>query len=214
MSTGTAGIKTLYFRYDRQLLPDAERSDVVCYDGTRSLSPAHGTVLPATIVEPYFERSWERFCGHFQTPPATATPHGCATVSTSGAAIAFDIFKAFAEHGQTHMRALFAFVMNRLLPEPLIKSDMPSHVELTVTSQRNRAIVHVLSYAPQRRTPKLDIVEEATPVVNRRISLRLQHAPKSAHRQPGGETMEFKYSDGYATVSLTSDAGHDLIVFE
>jgi hypothetical protein len=214
MSAGTPGIKTLYFRYNRELLSDAERSDVVCYDGTQCLTPTHGAVLPATVVEPYFERSWEKFCGHFQTPPATPTRYGCATVATSGAAIAFDIFKAFAEHGQTHMRRLFAFVMHRLLPDPIIQSDMPSHVELTVAKQPNRTIVHVLSYAPQRRTPKLDIVEEATPLVNRAISLRLPDAPKGVHRQPVGEALEFKYADGYATVSLSSDAGHDLIVFE
>jgi hypothetical protein len=208
------GMKVVYFRYDRTTLLTAERSDVVCYDGTASLLPARGAIMPAFIVESYFERSWDRFSGHGQTPPAKLLKGGPVTVTTQAAAFGFDVFKAFAEHGQEHLKRLFAFVIRTLLPDPIIRCEMPSHAELSVTQQHGRSIVHILSYAPQRRTPLLEIVEEATPLVNRKISLKLSSPPKSVTRQPSGEPMNFEYAGGYASVLLTSDAGHDLLVFE
>jgi hypothetical protein len=211
---GTAGIKLVYFRYDRAKIPDAEQSDVVCYDGTPGLIPATGAVMPAVIVEPYFQRSWDRFCGHGQTPPATPLQTGPATIASGGAAIAFDVFKAYAEHGQEHVRGLVRFIISQLLPDPLIKTDLPSHAEVTVTKQPGRTMVHMLSYAPQRRTPTLDIVESATPLVNRRLSLKLPVAPKQVTRQPAGEVMKMEYADGYASVVLNSSDGHDVLVFE
>ena len=75
-------------------------------------------------------------------------------------------------------------------------------------------IVHVLSYAPQRRTPTLDLVEEATPLVGATLSVRLATPPKSVTQQPGGARVEFKYNDGYLTAEWSSTTGHDVLVIE
>lgn len=208
--------KTPFFRFDGTAVPGAPVSDVVAYDSTLYLTATAGAVTPAHIVNPYFDRSWDRFCGHNQTPPAHPTGFVPVTVGDAGAGFGFDPFRAFATHGQVATRQLFAAVLARLLPRPLVRSDAPTHAELSVTRGGGRTVVHVLSYAPQRRTPGLDIVEEATPLVGGRVALRwdADRPPVRVTRQPANEAMAFEVRDGYATFELTSTAGHDLIVLE
>lgn len=208
--------KTPFFRFDPVAVPGAPVSDVVAYDSTLYLTATAGAVTPVHIVNPYFDRSWDRFCGHNQTPPAELTRFVPVTLGENGAAFGFDPFKSFASHGQVATRQLFGAVLARLLPRPLVRSNAPTHVELSVTRGGGRTVVHVLSYVPQRRTPGLDIVEEASPLVGVRVALRWDQPrpPTRVTRQPVNEALGFQVTDGYVTFELTSTAGHDLIVLE
>lgn len=215
-SLSEEGAATPFFRYDRDLIPDAEGSDVVCYDGTLRLTPASNAKVPARIIEPYFQRAWNHFTGHYQSPPATPTNAAPTTLGTSAATFGFDLFAAYGTHGQLHLRRLFRRTLDHLLPSPLIRADLPANVEVTLTrqAQPKRTVIHLLSYTPQRRTPSLDLVEEPTPLLNRRVSVRLPKPPKSMVAQPGNTPIPFDYTQGYAQFAVTSDAGHVLIAIE
>ncbi len=208
------GEQTPYFRYDRALVPDAERSDVVSYDGTLRITPAAGAKAPAIVVEPYFQRTWEHFSGHHQTPPSRETKFAPATYTAQAAATGFDLFGAFATHGQVHLRRLCRTLLAALHPEPLVRGRLPSHVELSIARQANRTLVHLLSYAPQRRTPNLDIVEEATPLVDARFQLRVASKPTKVTLQPGNRPADFAYAEGRVEVSLSSSDGHVIVCIE
>jgi len=195
-------------------MPDAELSPVVCYDGTAALSPTKDATVVAQIVEPYFQRTWEHFCGHNQTPPATPTGKAPFTVTSRGAAFGFDLFSAYGTHAQTHVRRATAFALARLLPHPLVKAHLPTHVEVTVTGQGSRTILHVISYAPQRLTPTLDLVESATPLIDCSVSVRLPQAPKKVTAVTSGAALACGYADGYATVRVNERDGHAVIAFE
>lgn len=209
-----AGATTPFFRYASELVQGVETTDFVCYDGTLRLSPAAGARVPARIVEPYFQRAWDQFSGHNQTPPATVTEFAPVTLGSTAAAFGFDVFAAYGTHGQADVRRLMSSILNQLLPAPLIRGELPSHVEVTVTRQLDlaRTMVHVLSYAPQRRTPAIDIVEEATPLVNRAISLRASASPRSVMLQPGNCSLPFVHANGYVTTRVSSESGHDILV--
>ena len=105
-------------------------------------------------------------------------------------------------------------MLELLLPEPALRISAPSFVETTVTRQPKRTIVHLLGYAPVRRTPNLDIVEEASLVKDLPISLRLPNAPKKVMLQPDGQAIPFTYNKGYAELVLPELNGHAMIVFE
>jgi hypothetical protein len=65
-----------------------------------------------------------------------------------------------------------------------------------------------------RRTPTLDIVEEASLVKELPLSLRLPNAPKKVMLQPSGQAIPFKYNKGYAELVLPELNGHAMLVFE
>jgi Hypothetical glycosyl hydrolase 6 len=212
------GSRTPFFRYDQSVVPKAEEADVVSYDGTLRLTPTDGAtdkaIVPAVIVEAYFDRAWNHFCGHSHSPPASTTTRVPATLTSDGAAVGFDLFAAYATHGQSHVRELARTLIARLHPVPLVSGRIASHAEVTLTRQKNRTIVHVLSYAPQRRTPSLDLVEEATPLVDVTLNVRVGRTVASVTQHPVGKSLAFNVADGVMSFTFSSDQGHDVIVIE
>ncbi len=217
---GASPYTVTYLRLDKADLGELPASDHVMYEpGLRLALKNKNALGVGKVVEPYFERAWNHFCSHAQTPTDKASRYPiavqCGRVITS----AYPLFKAYATHGTLSSRQVIAACLNRLLPEQLTLWQGPKHAEITVTTQQvgrnhQRTIVHVLSFVPARRTPTLDIVEEPTPLVNAKLSLMLPRAPEQVTLQPVGEALPFEYVNGRAVVSLTSTRGHDMMVFE
>ncbi len=217
---GASPFTVTYLRLDQADWGELLATDHVMYEPGLRLALKHKNAVGiGKVIEPYFERAWNHFCSHAQTPTDKASRYPiavqCGRVITS----AYPLFKAYAAHGTQSCRQVIAACLNRLLPEQLTQWHGPKHVEITVTTQQTgrsdqRTIVHVLSFVPARRTPTLDIVEEPTPLVNAQLSLMLPRAPQQVTLQPTGKTLPFDYVNGRAIVTLTSAHGHDMIVFE
>ena len=218
---GESPYSITYLRMDSSDLGDLPQTDHVMYERGLRLVPAKGedVMLIGQVVEPYFERAWNHFSSHAQTPSDKASKYPIAVQHGRVITCAYPLFKAYATHGTLSSRQVIAACLNRLLPEQLALWQGPKHVEITVTRQNanrkdQRTVVHVLSFVPARRTPTLDIVEDATPLVHAKLSLMLERAPKRVTRQPTGEPLACEYLNGRAIVSLSSQRGHDMIVFE
>jgi len=124
------------------------------------------------------------------------------------------VFSGYANNAYEVQKLLVRNCIERLLPNPLVKTDLPSTAELTVTEQKGRRIVHVLHYPAERRAPDLDIVEEAIPLPNVNIALRTDQKPKQAYLVPQRHTLKLDYNDGYASIVIPSVQGHQMAVFE
>ncbi len=76
-------------------------------------------------------------------------------------------------------------------------------------------MVHLLSFNRERRTETVDIVEDAFPLVDMPISVKLPAAPQSVLLAPEGNFLNYyTYADGYAHVSVTLLDGHGMLVIE
>jgi hypothetical protein len=193
----------------------AANTDHVMYERGMRLKPKAGAQGFVRIVEPYFERSWQHFCSHFQTPGDKLSPYVAAVRKGRVLTIAFPAFKAYATHGNIACRHLIGKCLDMLLPEPLTRVTAPSFVEATVTRQgAKRHIVHLLGYAPVRRTQTLDIVEEPSLVKDLTVSLSLSKAPRKVLLQPTGMSLPFRYKNGRAEVVLPELNGHAMLAFE
>ena len=104
--------------------------------------------------------------------------------------------------------------LRRLLPAPLLKAELPSTAEATVTEQAGRRMVHVLNYPATRRAPDLDIVEEAAPLSNVQIALRMEERPSRVYLAPQRQSLKFEFSEGYTEAVIPSVHGHQIVVFE
>jgi hypothetical protein len=127
----------------------------------------------AKVVEPYFDRSWKHFSSHFQTPPARVSRWSAAVQKGRVAYIAYPIFAAFAAHGSVPYRLLVRNVIERLMPEPVLRVEGPTSLESSVMRQDKRTIVHLLYYTAERRTEKLDLIEDVVPIFDLAMSLKV-----------------------------------------
>lgn len=168
----------------------------------------------ATIVEPYFQRSYDRFSSHFQTPPARATNYSAAAVHSRVGYSPYPLFGSFARNANRPCRWLIERMLDRLLPEPLIRMQAPMGAEATLARQGNRLILHVLYYIPERRTPDLDLIEDIVPLHDIPISVRCERGPSRLYIAPTRQAMPFHYEAGRIDFTVPKISGHAMIVME
>lgn len=211
---GESPFTTTYMRFSRDLAAGQTIADHVVYERGVRVTPAAGGKMLARVVEPYFERNWRHFSSHNQTPPDKATRFAVAVQKGRCITISYPIFKAYASHGNIPMRDLIGRCIDRLLPDPLLRAGGPSFLEVSMTTQKKRTVVHLVSFVPQRRTATLDIVEEPTPLVKMPLSVKLARKPRRTYLAPDNVEVDFEYHAGRAELEVTHDRGHVMVVFE
>ncbi len=213
---GLSPFQTTYLRFMKGFDDGVAPSDHVMYERGVQVTPAAGTQVAAKIVEPYFDRSWKHFSSHAQTPGDKVSRFPAAILKGPTAYIAFPIFGAYAAHGNVPYRQLVGNLLEKLLPEPLLRVAGPSGLEATVMRQSSpaRTIVHLLYYSPERRTPKLDIVEDIIPLHELPVSLKLEKSPRRVYLAPDSTDVPFEYLNARVNLRLPELRGHAMIVFE
>jgi hypothetical protein len=173
-----------------------------------------GTTVLARTWKPYFDRTYQHFSSHHQTPYDQPTDQVAAAQNGNSIYIAFPIFVSYANNAYRVHRLLMRNCLRRLLPDPLIKADLPSTAEATLTEQTGRRMVHVLNYPAMRRAPDLDIVEESAPLSNVKIALRMEKKPLRVYLAPQRQSLNFEFNNGYAEAVIPSVQGHQMVAFE
>jgi hypothetical protein len=216
-SSGLSPFSTTYFRVGPELSRDIPDTDHVMYDTTVRVTPVRGAKMIAEVIEPYFERTWDHFSSHFQTPPDKASGFAAATINGRVGYISAPIFGAFGRHGNVPYRTLVRNLIDLLLPDPLITIAAPTSTEITVmrqTAPKPRTIVHVLQYCPERRAANLDLIEDIVPLHNVAVSLKLEKKPRAAYLAPEQTPLSFTFKKGRADIVIPEVAGHAMVVFE
>ncbi len=211
---GLSPFATTYIRFGKEINEDVPPTDHVMYERGVRITPTAGATTLARVVEPYFDRSWQKFSSHAQTPGDKVSKYAAAVQKGRVAYIAFPMFTAIAQHGNFPYRLLVRNIIDRLLPEPMLRVDAPISTETSVTKQGKRTIVHLLQYAPERRTEKLDLIEDIVPLFNVPMSLKLDRAPKKVYLAPEMTPVAFEYLAGRVNLRVPEVRGHAMIVFE
>lgn len=210
--TGESRYSVNYLRpVSRKLGPDIEEYDYVLYDPAASVEALSGANVLATIIEPYFERTAAHFCSHRQTPPARDSGRPAVLETESIAYFAAPIFRAYRRFGNLVYKLLVRNAINRLMPNPMLRHNLPSTAEVAVRRQGNNYVVHLLHYVPQRRAD-IDTVEDALPLTD--VQLGLHAYGTGAYLVPEREELAVRHKDGYTYVTIPVVKGHAHIMLE
>ncbi|HZZ43197.1 MAG TPA: beta-galactosidase trimerization domain-containing protein [Tepidisphaeraceae bacterium] len=211
---GMSPFTTTYMRFGKEINQGVPAMDHVMYERGVRVKAVRGAKVLAQVVEPYFERAWDHFSSHFQTPPERVSDYPAVVEKGGVAYIAHPVFIAFARHGNAAYRWLLGNTLNRILPDPLIRAEGPTGMEVTVARQGRQTIVHLLHYSPERRTPQLDLLEDVVPLYDVEMSVLLGKKPGRAYVAPSGEEIAVMYEKGRANVVVPEVNGHAMVVFE
>ena len=99
-----------------------------------------------------------------------------------------------------------------LLPQPIIRYDGPSTLEVMINDQsaQQRLVVHLLHYIPIRRS-QIDIIEDVIPIYNVGLSIRADQSVKSVKLAPSGDAVEYEVADGRLRFNVPEVIGHQMI---
>jgi hypothetical protein len=194
-------------------LPDMPIS---LYSSGIDMIPVPGTTVAASLIKPYYNRTWDGEYAFYYTPPDKITDKPALTINGKVAQFSHRIFSGYSDQASVELRTVFANVLNRFLPEPLVKYEkLPSFSRIFVTSQPGRKMVHLLSYVPELRGSQTQIIEEPVELHDVRISLRNDGVnPRKVYLAPGSKALPFRIVNGYTNVTVPVSNGYSLIVFE
>jgi hypothetical protein len=175
-----------------------------------------------TLVEesiPYFNRAWDHFCSHRQTPNERTS--GRPMIAQRGRVIYFasPIFHAYRIYGNNVYKALVRNALSILLPDPLVQAGLPSGGEATLLKQKSgpqgeRLICHLLYYTPQRRAQQIDIVEDVVPLYDVTLAIKTGRKPGRVYLAPQKQEIPFTYTAGVVHCKTPVVKGHQIVVVE
>lgn len=189
---------------------------VTLYGQGTAIEAEEGTRLLAEIVAPYYNRGFDGEHAFLYMPPDKKT--GSPALTRRGNVVHFShpLAMAYFRHAQVPMKNLLHNVISQLLAEPLVRfENLPSFARVSVTEQPGRRMVYIMSYVPEKRGEKIEMIEEPVRLDGVKISLRSDGREyRSVYSAPGGEKIGFEASGGYIrTDCFAVDRGYAVIVF-
>ena len=173
-----------------------------------------GSEVLLDIIASHFDRSYQHFCSHRQTPSSGQV--GGPGVVRNGQSIYFahPIFTQYAQNVPRWVKTMFLNAVSLLLPDPLVRHNGPSTMLAALNEQANeqRQVLHLLHYIPERRGTHFDTLEDVIPLYNIALSIKAPDDVKSVVCVPENEPLEHTQKDGRVEFVVPKLQGHQMIV--
>jgi hypothetical protein len=164
-------------------------------------------------MKPYFDRTWEHYVSHRQTP--TSGKKGGPAVVRNGPVIYFSspLFTQYQTNAPKWCKTMLMDAVELLLSEPLVKTNAPCTAQITLNHQphKNRFVLHVLHYVPERRTDTIDVIEDVLPIFQIETSVHLPQAIRNVTLVPEGKPLPFAEKGGRIEFVVPEINGHQMI---
>jgi hypothetical protein len=178
-----------------------------------AISAAPGTKILAPLIGSWFDRTYQHFCSHRQTPSSgSVTQPG---IVQNGPCIYFSnpIFSQYDDNAPHWCKVLVLNAVDLLLPNPLVKHNGPSTLQATLTEQlnQNRWIVHLLHFVAERRSHELDVIEDVIPLFSLKLFVRAPRPVQRATVVPEQKLLTVSYEEPYFFFELPKLDGHSMV---
>jgi hypothetical protein len=175
---------------------------------------AHGDAdVLVSNVRSYFDRTYEHFCSHRQTP--SSGEKGSPAIVRCGDTLYFShpIFTQYDQNAPLWCKKIFVNAVNMLMKEPVLKTNAPSTMLAAVNQQpeEKRFVVHLLHYIPERRCRDIDVIEDIIPLYNVELSVKIPGLVKSVELVPQRCLLNFEIDDGRILFKVPEINGHQMI---
>ncbi len=187
-------------------------SNFVMYERGKRLVLAECCEVLATVSQPYFTRSWDKFISHAHSPVDRESDD--PGIVQKGRLILFShpIFSTYARHSMSFHRDIVLACLARLLPQPMVEIEGPTSLQALLLRQRSRHVLHLLHYVPERRGVSLDIIEDPMPVLESLARVRVEAS--RAYLAPSGEELDLTQEGGSVQVHIPTFVGYAHVVLE
>ena len=202
-----------YLRAEGALARELRDTEYVMYMRGLEVAASGAADVLARMAPAYFDRRWEHFCSHRQTPCSGELAGPAATRAGDVIYFAHPIFGQYHQNAPRWCRTLLLNALEMLLPDPLLRHDGPSGLVATVNEQaeRKRWVVHLLHYVPERRGQAFDVLEDVLPLYDVAVSVRVPRAVTGVRCVPEGEAIAYAQEDGRLVFTLPRLEGHQMV---
>lgn len=207
-----------FFVVEKEVSEGIPAMPVTVYQKGISMRPEKGAKVLARHIKPYFNlRSWDWKHENLYTPPEKETGRAALLQCENIFHFSFPIFKGYFCDAVVWYKYLLKNCIERVYKEPLIKyQNLPSFAQVTLTSQKNRRMVHILSYLPELRGNQMQIIEEPVLLKDVCIGVKQKEGEKiqKVYCVPSYKNLEFKFEKNYIWFTIPEISGYQMVVIE
>lgn len=192
-----------------------EGASAVMYGEGQRIEAAGGRVL-GYRENPYFNRDAFSFSSHLHSPNDRQSREPGMIEHDAGIYIAWNVFGAYAEHGNLVLRQMVDYALDRLLAAPTLETTLPAQGVTTLQEQpAHRRLVHHLLYAsPVRRGKNVEIVEDLIPIRDVACTVRTDRPIGSVYLAPQMTELPFTAQDGAVSYTVPVVECHQMVVLQ
>jgi len=206
-----------YFTVEEEVAAGIPGMPVAIYQSGVAVQTRPGTKTLAHLWKPYSNYgAWDFYHEYLYNPPEKDTGRPALTQRERVFHFSFPVGLGYYEHAVVAYRALLNNCLCKLLEKPLTRvENCPSFVQVMVTRQPGRRMVHLLTWMPELRGRSMQLVEEPLVVEDILLSLRTDGLQvKKVYLAPDYQLLSFEEEGGYVKVKLNRVQGYCLVVFE
>lgn len=190
------------------------RSPFLVYEGGVATKVLDAEVL-ADTWRPYFNRTYEHFCSHRNTPPKESAGWPAVIRKNRIIYISQPIFRSYQRQGMQLHRDLVANCLSLLYENPLLSVDLPSCGRVSIMHQpkENRYMIHLLYGVPITRG-ETEVIEDIVPLRDVTVTCAVETDPKRVYLAPSGGDLEYEYSGGKVKLTVPVIELSSIVVVE
>jgi len=159
---------------------------------------------------------------HGQLDEENPEPAGCPAAITRRMGegrivhVCTDVFTRYSALGDPQILRWLGEIVDLLQPEPLLSTDAPSWVDVSLRLQGERLLVHFVNHSPGRDVCRLhtdDLWADEIPAIGPiTCRLRLPHRPAGVTWEPGGGRLQATWGEGVLTIEVPKLHIHGCVV--
>ena len=112
------------------------------------------------------------------------------------------------------LRSYIGAVVDRLYPNPIVRSGGSTYVDVTLMRKDGRTLVNLVNTAGPHADPNVQVFDEVPPIGPLSIDIRVEHKPKVVSIEPGNRKASWSYEDGCVRVAIDRLEIHDVVALE
>ncbi len=144
------------------------------------------------------------------TPAATVNKLGKGQI----AGIYIDFGRNYALAANSNSRDFLKSIVDKLLPEPLVKVAGSHYVDVIVNKVDNKLAVNLVNTAGPHADNYIHVFDDIPPVGPLQVSIKTPEKPKSITLQPANIKLEYTNDGKYSTVTIASLKLHQILIVE
>jgi hypothetical protein len=221
LDVGAEYVQAPAYDFDFTVATDRIGKEVVStpflnYEAGMLVRPTSGEVL-ATIREPYFNRTYEQYSSHRETPFKLEDSEFPAVVKHGNVIFfAHALDRLYHQHGVRLHRQLFANAIDLLYKSPMLRiHNLPSsgRVSLLKQEEQSRYVAHLL-YSPAIKRGEVMVMEDFLPVPGVALEVEVPEKIKRVYQVPGNNSLKYVRNGNLVKIVLPQFTMHAGVVME
>ncbi len=188
-------------------------SPLLAYSSAYIVSAGDEYKRIADVYEPYFSRTYERYCSHRNTPQKPEKAEYPAAITNGEVAyIAHNIPQMYYDYGSSYHRDYFIGVLKSLMPTDLLEIDgLMSCGRTRFTVSDDFYALHLFYAAPVTRGEAC-VIEDIPEIYNIKVKLRIPERDVRVVKKPQDVEIPFDVTEDGIQFTVDKIRNHQLII--